>query len=877
VRALLDDAAERGYQRGVLGVHAAAEWSGPGIFSHHGTPVRIAPCPSTLAVWEALSEKDEAEWLVVITPCGRDDLGGGVLAHLAGNRLRTPNPWEAVQQRFAAQRMDRQLYAGNGSGGSRELATGLLAALPADGWPPAPGGVLTRDHALGCVARERLGIAEPGMEVDITAVVAWSVRSDAATLLAGLRTDAGNALLAELIEWLAGRCGTVEGPVRALLGSGRASDLVPLGIVAGLLCTADAAAGHAAGRFAGTYGLGTIGADVLAAWHAETAGYTVAALTSSPEGGHRVLASAAQRVAELGIGELARSSDLLPAGLQARLAELAEAVRAALPTQATEPDRPAVTGELAAAEQALERVKAHHLAATDATARACTAALRLLRWLASDSGVGAGLAALARRHVDTDAWVDACVAEVARGSDEPALAEVLGAVLKLVRLRRDAHDAAFGAALATGDERDTLPVECVLGELVAPLAETQPALLLVVDGLSMSVAIQLARDAREHGWTECALPRRESRAPALAVLPTLTEFSRCSLLCGELARGDEDAERAGFAALLARTGLYRREPTERNHVPLHHKRQLDTSATGQALDTPIQTAIADTDSRPLVAAVLNAVDDALHHTDPGGIDWGISAVRHLRPLLEAARRAGRAVVITSDHGHVIEWRESELRAHQAAYGARARAVLDAEPASDGEVVVRGPRVLTSGGAAVLAVNERLRYGSLAAGYHGGGSPAEVVVPVLALYPGFVPTGAALRPLEEPQPAWWEPGAPVQRPAAEPAPPDDGARALARKVVGSRAFGRQRGIAGRIPVTNATITELLAELLAAPGHRLPAREAAAVLGVATSRLRGALSLLKRVLDVEGYVVISYEPESGEVVLDEATLREQFGLG
>jgi hypothetical protein len=41
-------------------------------------------------------------------------------------------------------------------------------------------------------------------------------------------------------------------------------------------------------------------------------------------------------------------------------------------------------------------------------------------------------------------------------------------------------------------------------------------------------------------------------------------------------------------------------------------------------------------ARRLVAAVLNTVDDTLHHTDPGGTEWKMSSIRHLKPLLGLA-------------------------------------------------------------------------------------------------------------------------------------------------------------------------------------------------------------------------------------------------
>src|SRR6516164_4154299 len=149
LRALLDQARHKNYASGVLGVRAHPEWPGPASFSHDSVPVRVVPCVSALAVREALLERKHGQWLVVLTDRADDDLGAGVLGHLVWNRLRTPNPWDAVRLRFAATGVEPAL---TDTTGDREIATGLLAAAPPTGWPPAPGGVLTRDHALGAVA-----------------------------------------------------------------------------------------------------------------------------------------------------------------------------------------------------------------------------------------------------------------------------------------------------------------------------------------------------------------------------------------------------------------------------------------------------------------------------------------------------------------------------------------------------------------------------------------------------------------------------------------------------------------------------------------------------------------------------------------------------
>jgi hypothetical protein len=155
IKALLDQATCKGYRGGVLGVRSRPPWTGTSEFIHGDMEVRVVPCESALAVREAITDRQRGQWLVVLTDRDDDDLGAGIRAHLAHNRLRTPDPWEAVRTYFAATGLDSALVSSNGH---RDIALGLLAAVPAEGWPPAPSGVLTRDHAFAAVASAHLAV-----------------------------------------------------------------------------------------------------------------------------------------------------------------------------------------------------------------------------------------------------------------------------------------------------------------------------------------------------------------------------------------------------------------------------------------------------------------------------------------------------------------------------------------------------------------------------------------------------------------------------------------------------------------------------------------------------------------------------------------------
>lgn len=885
IRFFLDEATRKQYKAGVLGIRAKASWDGPEKFTHSGRPVVVAPCESTLAVWEALRQRQRDGWLIVLTPRHDDELGLGVLSHFVYQRLRTPDPWQAVCDQFGAVRLDPALYT---RPDNRVVAMGLLDAKPDNGWPPAPGGVLTEWHAFHAVLRGRLDMVDRGVEVDARAVFEWSAHPRATARLADFRDEVGDALADALIDWIARRCGLVEYPVRTLLRAGRVADLVPLGLIAGLLTDDADGTALALGVLRGKYGFGQPTKDTLTAWYTDAAGLVTHALDR--EAARRLAGTATTRLRELDLTHLAARSEILPDGLSARISELASEVARALPrSTGSDPDQRLVTDDLGKVEAAWDRVQEHHLAVGDRTVEAFGAVLRLLRWLAGDVHTGSSLGELVRRHIDSDAWVDSAVNDVARGSAAPGVGETLAAVLDLARRRRDAHDLAFAHALADTELPSEPCVEQVLPEHVIPLANEQPVLLLVIDALSAGVAAELVSSlaAFATGWVEYALPGHHRRGGALAALPSLTKHSRCSLLSGELNRGGASAEKLGFAQLLK---AHKLGGPSSQQAPLFHQKDLDTVRAGLALAPSVQNAIADTTKHRLVAAVLNIVDDTLHHTDPIGARWNLDTITHLRALLEAARQAGRLVVLTSDHGHVLERRDGEYRKYPATHGNRARTTTP--PPEADEVLVRGPRVLTEGHTAILAVNERLRYGPLNAGYHGGASPAEVIVPVIVLHAGDAPTDTRLTPVHNVEPVWW-----TRSPSGVPAPrPDRGpeglfdvpernataqtqdpdADRLAKRVIASKVFKRQKSIAGRVTITDEQIRTLLAVLSGASGHRIPAEEAGAALGIATTRLYGAISTVKRVLDVEGYVVLTYEAESGQVALDEAMLREQFEL-
>ena len=393
---------------------------------------------------------------------------------------------------------------------------------------------------------------------------------------------------------------------------------------------------------------------VLRSWAGESSAVIAGMLQdpASRANGEALLARADELLTASRAAGLADGSDLLPSGLTRRFASLAGALRAALAGAAARehanPDLPQIAGAaLADIELAWTRVATHRLAEADPRTAAFHAAVRLARWLSeSDAVGGTSLQPLLDRHSGSDAWVDSAVNDAAPGASDPDLGAGLAAVLAAVRARRAAHDVAFGRALAAHTSDDPPAVsgahggvrhlEELLPDVILPLARSAPVLLLVLDGMSAGVGAEVVASVLSRtadGWAEALLPGQARRAAALAVLPTLTEVSRASLLCGQLRTGGQDVERRGYDALTGAYGL--------PGAALFHKKPLDSSRLGYAVADDVAVAIADVTGHPLVTCVLNTIDDALDRSDPGGTEWGSDAVKHLAPLLDRARHAGQ--------------------------------------------------------------------------------------------------------------------------------------------------------------------------------------------------------------------------------------------
>jgi hypothetical protein len=889
----------------VLLLRAAPEWRGDTEFTFEASgkqvPVAVAPCSTVLAVLDALSaDRADGRYLVVLTPCDTRDVGESVLARAMQPEIKPINRWDLVQEAFGARHLDPALTRSE----NRWIAEALLDAQPVGGWRRLTGTVLSWATALNRLAATRLGIEEPDdSPVDAAALLQWTMDPSAVNSFLRLRGQERDGLTG----WLKETAGPIADVVFGMAASGKVADAVPFGLaVAALYGPSEQ---EATGNTQDSAVVARVRAEERylagkAPDSAELRAFGEAAeslVTRWTDNGHAPQAAALCERAENILAELSDSEDgrralasrsqVLEAGLDARFTALAEAISGALPEPTPE--------QLALAEEALRRTAEHaRKRAHDAELRAAEAAVRLIRWLAVTEETPATLADAATRMLRSWGWADWALSVIERADTGrlPRLGEAYARLWSQARDRRAALDGVFARKLASwtesGSITDLICVENLLERIARPVAVKRLPIIVVLDGMSVAVGCELAEELTSRGtWLETGR-RPDGREPVLATVPSVTAISRTSLLTGVLRAGGQAEERTGFARFWSR-----------HKSVLFHKGDLIPDP-GKPLADQVRDAILDPDT--VVGVVLNTIDDTLDRGKPGGpAHWTVQNVSYLSAVLDEARRAGRPVILTADHGHVLDRGQPSRPAKSDS--ARYRAGTP----GPGEITMRGPRDIVDGGAVVAAVDEALRYTPRKAGYHGGASAAEVVVPVITLLPS-----ASLRPTDWSSydaaghaPAWWD-APPIREPQStapqeQPAParrkrqtaavPDDGTAlfginevvssgaaatsapsatgvSLGAQIVASSRMAAQRQFVRRAP-TDAGVTALIDGLVQA-GGRLTITEAATTVGEAPVRMSGYLAQVTRLLNVDGYAVLQLTDGGRMVELNTQLLRQQF---
>ena len=886
----LEDLLRRDAGARVLAMRSPVKRSWPESIERRGKRFRVAWCPSELEMRERLNETEaDADGMILMTPLDAASLAGDIVARFPRARLEQTDRWSALRTLFKAHAVDPRLAA------QRWLADLLLSHMSAGGYQPASGGVLDLDTAWRAALEEVLGLPEG--RGDASAVLTWTLDPVGLDRLSRLPADVCRALVSRL--------GMEGGPAAALvLGAavaGRGGDALAIALACGVVfgeTVPRAELRDAAVRLEPLVGGVTVDPDVGRSL-AEAGRRVLDRLSrEDPAASRAAEARTAVILTEIRAERAAGLSPALQLGFEARLLEAADVLGRAVETSQAD--------EAVTAWDRVHDVAGHDRAGDNAVRIGrLTMAARIVGWLAQGrQQTFRSFAEAAEAYALEGGFVDRARQSLRGGDQLPDVATAYGRIAKAAAAKREAENQLFATLLRGWNESGghgdlPLPVERVLEVVVAPLAREKPVLLLVFDGLSFAVWRQLAETVGRLGWSELARVEGRSAFIGAAALPSVTEISRASLLCGRLTRGDQAAERAGFAALPSLIAASRAGKPPR----LFHKADL---ASGPELGGDVQTAVPDHPQR-LGGIVHNAVDAQLSGSDQIEITWSADDFRQVSAILHTARQAGRIVVVTGDHGHVLD--EGTV---QIAGGTGDRWRSAGVPPGDGEVALAGGRVLAPGGTTtiVAAWSERLRYAARRGGYHGGAAPQEVLIPVAVLSSGEPPSGWSEAPPAEP--AWWrgaegEPSSPrkpevASSPARRSSEPrqvdlflsgpgdrgessDSGTQSQARMPAGSAppwieallrsdGYAAQRTLAGRGAPPDDQIRKLLVALVTR-GGRITRAGLAQALGTPVLRVAGFVSVVRRVLNLDQAQILVVDGE--EVILDEALLRLQFELG
>lgn len=869
-----------------LAIRVRARQSWPETLNQRGRQFALRWCESSLAIREALCDVEQHDpattGLVVLTPLATHEIAEDIAARFARARVFQPEGWDIVRQLFQAKETDARL------GRFAWMPQSLIDGAAQGPYPPVANGFLGLETAWQEVLQRFLRI--PAARPDAVSLLTWSMTAGADATLdqlpAAARTD--------VMRWLSEAAGSAGEMVLGCVEAGRTADALPLGLVCGVVFAPEgegqAALGQAAIRLERFVNDKHIGVPEGQAW-ARAAEQVVRA--AGLEAARATLDHADALLRDLRAAEFAHLSDLLPAALDQRMQDFALALSAhvAEPTEAN----------LAQVELQADRVLRHTLmAAQPPRAERVGMARRLARWLLTAPRSVTSLPSAVAWQSDEGAFVDWARFRLLGGDEIPELSQAYGACREALIARRNNFAKPFAQALIEWNaskpsvDGRLVPVESVLDHVVAPIAAAHPSLLLVMDGLSISIFRELFARSASHGWAEMVPSDLGQPLIGVAALPTVTEVSRTSLLCGRLTLGAAAQERSGFASHAALLAHSRAGAPPR----LFHKGDL---ADATNLAPEVRAAIADPHQR-VIGVVYNAVDDHLSGPDQLHQRWTLEDLRLLLPLLREAREARRVVVITADHGHLLE--DGTTQVSNGSESDRWRPGTDSR--APHEVAVSGGRVVTSDGSNTIVClwGESTRYGGRKNGYHGGLSPQEVTVPLAVM----VPLGTNLpgwTPPPPAQPEWWElppipkskeakpavaqpvrlagrkPTAQVGQPqlfeetelplAPAPAAPD-----WISALLSGTIYASQRQLAARVALPDEKMRALLTAL-SERGGKLSRAALAQRLSLPEIRLGGMLSAVRRMLNVDQAPVLVIDEAAGTVELNIALLHQQFRVG
>lgn len=868
VRAILAKAPEAR----TIGIQCVGPWQGGTSLTLGERTLQVRHCTSPLAFREQLiTAENTQETTILLTPLDGHILGADVLARLHGCQLIAIQGWRIVRDLLGVDEIDPRLNK------QTWMADALLQAWAMGELPPLTGRVLTLDFAWQFLLKTHLGFAEPRM--DAIELARWAKEADQVNTY----LQAPAEFRTHLPDWLLQSTGEVGRAMLSTLESDHGQDLIPLGLVCQVLFEdeqdRDPRLTMAITRLEERFLAGNaLSSQMGREWAAAVAAVVEAELAKRS---HTIMQPFQRRaeeiLKEIKAEDFIMASPLLPKGLERRLDLLAQHLSASL-------DAGAKPKPLEALEQSARFVLSHRMIGLHPhRAEGVRMAVRLVRWLhgADQEETGPFHDAVVHYFKDSG-FVDWARAHIWDGDGNPGLARAYEQLARQVDAQREEENGRFGRliqdwSLQAIPSNMTLLIEQLLNQVVVPLARERPVLLLVLDGMSVAVFRELLQDLHMQGWVELAQGEEGLRKPVIAALPTRTEVSRASLLCGQLTLADSNREKECFRK---HDGL---RSTGRSNFPpvLYHKGEL-TASGGRGLAPEVRAEVTGIDRR-VIGVVINTVDDHLAKGEQFRETWATTSIAPLGQLLDAARDANRIVILTSDHGHVVE-RDLAYRAHEG--GQERSRPAQGPPATD-EIILHGPRVWPAGEKVIVPWSEKVRYAAKKYGYHGGVSPQEVVVPLAIFHSGSREPPAGWREVVCAWPTWWERQEEMARPVASkgvtrkhtaslPSPePSRQVGDWITALLQSPVYQEQKRLCARTALEEDKVRRFL-ELLDGRGGKITRLALATTLEIPRMRFPGILAGLRRLLNVDGYAVLEVDDNTDRVELNKKLLFTQFEI-
>ena len=893
MRSLVEDKWQRDADAVAIGLHVAQPWKTPSVVDFDAWKAQVVRADTVFQVREALLDAERSKGrIILLTKLRQGDLGNDVVARLARSRLFAIDHWASLCSLFKAKELDPSIC-------DASLAEALLECAPADGYPPVSAGVLDAGTVWRAMCRHVFEMGE--REPDLVMLLLWA--TDKVTSARYLNVS--EELRVSLRQRLVSNLGDAADSILRFVDCQTGADALALAVVCQVIFGEgqDGVLDAAAARMEQYHENKPISQQVGRAL-SRIANDAIADLdrTDDPRLAQEHLQLADELLKQFRCEDHAYRSRLTLLGYEQRLSRFGNQISTTLASLDQEAIRRCeeLQADIATHRRAKIGQRTEQLSRTEM-------ALRLLRWLVAPVPAATSFSEMANVYRKELAFVDWARESICRGEDVADLTKAYQQLDQAVLARREQFNQTFAKSLAdwtaTGSTfKDVCGVEDVLSDFVAKIAAANNRVLLVVlDGMSWAVCHELLGDVRNEHWFEATLDESSALpAPIVATVPSITTYSRTSLLSGELVKGDQSIEKRNFEANAAL-----KQVCDKRYPPvLFHKKEVTEGARGIVGDD-LSKAILSANNK-IVGVVFNAIDDRLSSAQQMREEWTINRISPLGAVLKLARDSGRVVILASDHGHV--WHRPEAQLCAGDCGSRWRS--DTDDVHEGEVAIKGSRVREENGnrSVIVPWVETIYYGRQQNGYHGGATPQEMVSPLVILM-DKTSTYSGLFQCEYPKPEWWlappvasavveEPPVIIVKPKmpmglfdeqldqekkpvttpikTKPVPqPTTVPAAWLERLFVSTGYKDQKDFVRRHAPEDDLVRRCLAALDSSGGIMTPAAFSK-VADIPAARLDGLIARIQRLLNVDGYEILTFSRTENRIELNVPKLKRQFDL-